>query len=681
MKRLLFTLSFCSLVSGIATGTPSVSAVSIPDSIDNNTQQLPDIEVLSKKERREISSATPFHKIDSKRILETGITDISDAIKRLPGVNLRDYGGAGGLKTVSVRGLGAQHTGISYDGVSLSDLRSGEIDLSRYSLNNISSLTLSAGDNDDIFTPARYISSSSVLSISTLKNPDLWDRSFELDARMKVGSFGLYNPFIKAGYSNGSNWSVSVLGEFFHAKNNYPFTLFNGDYTSKERRSNSQMNSVHTEANLHFSPNATSSLTAKLYYYDNSRQLPGPVIYYAPSSNEHLHDRNFFAQARYKAKLSSIFSIMGLGKFNWAASRYQDVDGIYPDGKLDQNYIQREGYASAALLCTPFAGWAFDYSADWIYNNLSSNLPTDRHPYRNSVLQSLSAKYTSDRFSATAKLLYSLFMDRAEGYIMNNQTVDALNNNANRLSPSVAVSFRPVNSVPFYLRASYKNIFRMPTFNELYFDNYGTISLKPEITNQWNIGTTLSLPSWKFINELSLIADVYINKVQDKIVAIPYNLFKWTMTNLEKARIYGLDLTINGDFTITTGQSILVDASYSYQRAQPRTSPDMVDWMKQIAYTPLNSGSASLSWLNPWVSIALHGTATSARYTTNANLPSTRIPGYADFGVSLFRSFPLSTGSIELRGDIMNIFNKQYQIVARYPMPGRSWAFSIRYNL
>ena len=204
--------------------------------------------------------------------------------------------------------------------------------------------------------------------------------------------------------------------------------------------------------------------------------------------------------------------------------------------------------------------------------------------------------------------------------------------------------------------------------------------MKPEIADQWNVGGTLSLLSWKFIKELSFIADGYINKVQDKIVAIPYNLFKWTMTNLGKVRIYGLDLTLNGDFAITSGQSILLDSSYSYQRAQPRTSPDMIDWMKQIAYTPLNSGSASLSWLNPWVSVALHGTATSARYTTNANLPSTRIPGYADFGMSLFRTFLLPIGSIELRGDIMNLFNKQYQIVTRYPMPGRRWAFSIRYN-
>ena len=76
-----------------------------------------------------------------------GVTDVADALHRIPGVTLRDYGGAGGMKTVSVRGFGAKHTGVSYDGIMLSDCQSGEIDLSRYSLDNVDQLSLVIGDN------------------------------------------------------------------------------------------------------------------------------------------------------------------------------------------------------------------------------------------------------------------------------------------------------------------------------------------------------------------------------------------------------------------------------------------------------------------------------------------------------------------------------------------------------
>ncbi len=677
MKRILFTFCGC-FFSNVLWSAPTASFSQ--DTTSDNSRNLPNLEVLSQKEEKSISASVPFHQITSEKILQTGITDIADAIKRLPGVNLRDYGGAGGLKTVSVRGLGAQHTGVAYDGIPLSDLRSGEIDLSRYSLNNLSTLALTSGDNDDIFGPARNIASASTIFINTLKSPDLWERSLELDTRMKVGAFQLYNPFLHVGYSNGSNFSLSATGEFFHAKNDYPFTLYNGDHTTREKRSNSRMNSVHSEVNFLFKPTHNSSLSTKLYYYDNSRQLPGPVIYYTEDSNEHLHDRNFFAQTRWKSKLSSAFSIMGLAKFNWASSRYQDVDGIYPGGRLDQNYIQREAFSSAALLYIPAAGWAIDYSADWFYNNLSSNLSSDVRPFRNSILQAISAKFNSGCINVTGRLLYSIFLDRSLDALNNGEAETRVKKNSSRLSPSVSISVRPVKTIPLYFRASYKNIFRMPTFNELYFDNYGTVSLKPEITDQWNVGFTFSAPSLPHLKDLSLIVDGYLNKVKDKIVAVPYNLFKWSMTNLGKVRIYGLDITLNAEIELASCHSILIDGSYSYQRAQPHTSPDKIDWMKQVAYTPLNSGAASISWLNPWVNLAIHSTATSARYTTNANIPSTRISGYADFGASLSHIFSLKKGKLELRADLMNVLNKQYEIVARYPMPGRSWTASVGYK-
>ena len=127
---------------------------------------------------------------------------------------------------------------------------------------------------------------------------------------------------------------------------------------------------------------------------------------------------------------------------------------------------------------------------------------------------------------------------------------------------------------------------------------------------------------------------------------------------------------------------MIVAGSYSYQRAQPRTNPNSYEWMKQVAYIPLNSGSGSITWMNPFVNAALHFTACSARYTTNANLPETRIDGYIDTGVSIFRKFRLrNSNSFEIRAELLNLFNTQYEIVARYPMPGRSWRRSVEYEL
>ncbi|MDE6504168.1 MAG: TonB-dependent receptor, partial [Muribaculaceae bacterium] len=65
-----------------------------------------------------------------------------------------------------------------------------------------------------------------------------------------------------------------------------------------------------------------------------------------------------------------------------------------------------------------------------------------------------------------------------------------------------------------------------------------------------------------------------------------------------------------------------------------------------------------------------------------ANSPQTLLPGYFEAGLTLWRRFALRCGStIEVRGDIINLFDKQYAVIARYPMPGRSWMFAVKYIL
>ena len=302
---------------------------------------------------------------------------------------------------------------------------------------------------------------------------------------MRAGGFGLWNPFLQGGYNDGKRFYAGATLDFLHARNNYPFTIHNGVATTRDRRLNSMMNSLHGELNFEWKPDVNSSLRGKVYAYDNMRQLPGPVIVYLRESNERLHDRNWFGQLRWRRKFSSKVSLALFGKFNWSASHYSDTGGQYPGGLLDQRYFQREAYISAALLYLPADGWTLDYSAAYIFNNLNSNLESNTNPYRNALLQSITARYRVWRLTATARILHSLYLDRAKK--------EEAHANASRFSPSLSLSIRPISNADFFLRTSYKNILRVPTFNELYFDHYGTLNLKPEVTDQWNLGTTWNL--------------------------------------------------------------------------------------------------------------------------------------------------------------------------------------------
>ena len=668
------------LMTLLALWAMSCCAMAQTDTIVGRVHELEGVTVTESQRRHTLTSTAPLHLLDRRDMLSMGITDMADALHRLPGITLRDYGGAGGMKTVSVRGFGAKHTGVSYDGVMLSECQSGEIDLSRYSLDNVEGLSLTIGDNDDIFIPARQSSTPAVLNIETLRmRTD--DTRPHLTAQVKQGSFGLISPFVRYEQNLSNRFAFSLVGEYTYADNDYPYSIQNGNETVSDRRSNSRMNSWHGELNFLYQTNRVSRLSGKLYYYDNDRQLPGQVHYYTNLSGESLRDRNAFGQLLYQTRWDDKLSLKWLAKYNWAESVYRDR--MMQGGVNDASYWQREVYSSAVLLYTPDERWAMDYSMDYAFNNLngSSWRTLVGKPYRHTMLQSATAKYQSRRLKVIVRLLLSLYLNgQSEMPATTRQDVQQNSaDNMQRLSPSLSVSYKLLADQDLYVRASYKNIFRSPTFNESYYYHYGSTNLKPESTDQLNVGVTYTAPLSRR-NMLTVTLDGYYNHVKDMIVAVPQNMFVWTCVNLDKVRSYGLDATMRASRQVAEGHQVAVAGSYSYQRVEDRNNPDATTYGYQVAYMPRHQGSLSVSYENPWVNVSLHGTSVSSRWPNNNHYEGTLIAGYTDCGATLWRQFRWHRHQLEARFDLKNVFDKQYEIVANYPMPGRNYQISINYK-
>lgn len=62
----------------------------------------------------------------------------------------------------------------------------------------------------------------------------------------------------------------------------------------------------------------------------------------------------------------------------------------------------------------------------------------------------------------------------------------------------------------------------------------GSVSLKPEDSNQVNLGFTYQMPAFSWLSAAVFTADAYYNTVKNKIVAIPQNMYIWSMMNLGK---------------------------------------------------------------------------------------------------------------------------------------------------
>ena len=119
----------------------------VTDTITGKVHVIDEVTVSTTGRSRNVISTAPTQLVTQKQLLYQGVTDLSDALRRFSGVNVRDYGGAGGVKTISVRSLGSQHTAVAYDGITITDAQSGQIDLSRFLLDNIRSSWLCFPDN------------------------------------------------------------------------------------------------------------------------------------------------------------------------------------------------------------------------------------------------------------------------------------------------------------------------------------------------------------------------------------------------------------------------------------------------------------------------------------------------------------------------------------------------------
>lgn len=663
-----FYSTFRSISNGIIL-LASMAASPLIAQIDTMTyHELRGVEVVEKRRVATTRVGAPLQVLDKKGIERLGVQDLSEAVKRFSGVTVQDYGGIGGLKTVSVRSLGAKHTAVSYDGVTITDASSGQVDISRFTLDNVETISLTIGQSDEIFQPARLYASAGALQIQTAKPLFKEGQPFNGYVKVKGGSFGLVNPVAHYAQQLGSRWSGTLHADFVRADGRYPYTLINGDLVTKEKRQNSDVKSYHLEGNLFGQIGQAGELSFKAYYFDSERGLPGSINLYKKEANERVWDNNFFVQGNYKQPLGQQFTLRTLLKYNYAFTRYLDVSPKYPSGEQVDCNTQNEYYGSIGLRYQPLSALTATLTTDLSHSHLENNYVGGPNPKRWNSQSVAAVQYQDHRLTATASLLATYMTDKVE---QGDKPADR-----KKLSPAFSLSWRPLSAYNWRIRGSYKDIFRVPTFTDLYYLRMGNTALVPEKARQLNVGTTWSGRCDNWLSQLSISVDGYYNKIKDKIVAVP-TMYIWKMMNVDEVTIKGADLNLSASFPLPKKMELLIAGSYSYQYAVDVTDPEAKNYKHQIPYTPRHAGNASLSWENPWVNLTYLLTAVGDRYALPQNIDRNRIEGYVEQSITLNRTFPLKRCSVRLQGELLNLGNVSYDVIQFYPMPGRSWRLSL----
>ncbi|MBR5958091.1 MAG: TonB-dependent receptor [Salinivirgaceae bacterium] len=619
-----------------------------------------DVEAVDVEAQMQRRAAMPVQTMSAVEIQQLGVQNVADAVRRFSGTNVKDYGGIGGLKTVSVRSLGAAHTAVSYDGVVVSDCQAGPIDIGRFDIGSVESIELAIGQSGGLLQPASAFAQAATLSISTRK-PTFSQRSTEVDGHIKGGSFGYLDARISTANKILKNTALSASATFTRADGDYPYTFQNVRQQYSGRRNNSDVRIAHAEINLVSADSNRLKNSLKAYGFYSERGLPGAVILYNNQANERLWDKNFFVQDDARLRLTSNVMVRLQAKYNYSWNRYEDVDVKYLNGhRIDLN-TQHEGYASVAGL---WSGRLLSVSlaADVAYNTLKSNMMNNPQPRRLTLLSAANVRLTLHRFEATATLVATSTTEKVDqgGHL----------SDVERLAPAVSARWCARHVAA---RAMLKKTFRVPTFNELYYTTLGTTGLKPEDAYEANIGVDFDVKGFDFT------VDLFANSIENKIVAIP-TLYVWRMSNCGKVNIWGADVAASKGFSLADVE-LKLTGSYSYQRAIDVTDKESKLYRSQIPYTPVHSGkfAAVVQWRK--YSLSATSIFSGKRYYLRQNISDNEIEPYAEFSATLSRRFALGQSTLTASLSCLNIADCQYSIVKYYPMPGRQFQLQLSFIL
>ncbi len=667
----------------------------------DSVQHVREIVVVSKPAMREV---VPSQKLNGELLEKLNTHSVADALRYFSGIQLKDYGGVGGIKTVNIRSMGTHHLGISYDGVALGNAQNGQIDLGQFSLDNVEEITLYNGQKSAIFQPASDFGNAGSIYIRT-KAPDFerkvnsalplategtqesgkWKENTHLRFKAQYGSSdmfrlsGLWEQRLSETVSSSvSAGFLTASGKYkFHYERRYPDGTTAWDTTAV--RQNGDIHAERIEANL-FGRLKQGSWQVKGYLYNSARGIPGAIVNNVWRRGERQQDLNTFFQAAYDQNIGDGFSTRWLAKYAYYNTHYVNKDSTQLP--VDNRYKQQEIYLSTANVLELLPNWSASLSYDFKWNKLDADLWNFAYPTRISNLVSLATAIDYKHLKAQGSILATFINDKT-----NRRNSLNSSNSLNSLTPALFVNIYPFQGTFFSMRAYVKKSFRMPTFNDLYYTDMGNANLVPESAIQYDLGFALNKHFTEgVVRHAEMHFDAYYNTVHDKIVAYPKGQqFRWTMLNLGKVHIKGIDVEAETDFQIGKDLVATARAQYTYQDARDVTDPNDSYYNDQIPYIPWHSGSAivGLSYKN-WdfnYSFIYAG----ERYDEQENILYNHMePWYtSDLSVSFWwrvkgggwrENTPIR---MKAQLEVNNVLDQDYEVIVNYPMPGRNYALTL----
>lgn len=535
----------------------------------------------------------------------------------------KEYG-RGMTSTVSFRGTTAAQTAVIWNGINVNSLLNGSADFNTFSSPDFNAISVKAGGGSVSY------GSGAIGGSVHLNNNLVFNNKFENDLRLDYGSFNTIGVNYKMIFSN-KKWSTQVGFSRNSSENDYDYIDL---YTWKgvqRKNENGQYATTSLSANVGYKIKPNAILTFYSQSSNTDRNLS--LVSESDSKTKYINtfSRNLLEYAVTKDRFSSNYKVAYLteqyqyfadiesNNFSFGKSEsliakmdfgYQLIESIKLNGILDYN--RTKGFGSSFGDNTRQIG-AIAIKAVEQHNEKWQNELGFR--------KEASSDYDSP-------FLFSL----GSSYVFNS----------------------------FYnLKINLSRNFRIPTFNDLYWETGGNPDLKPESSYQAEVGNVFTYKN------ITLSETLYYNKIDDLIRWVPVSGDIWSPENTDRVNAYGSE-TILGWANSYGKNNFAVNGTYGYAVSKN------ADTDKQLFFVPYHKATASFAYSYSKFAVDYQYLYNGFVYTRSDNDPNEIIDAYQVSNIGFSYDFKLLDSS-KIGFQALNVFNQKYKSVEDRPMPGRNF--------
>lgn len=647
------------MIQTLAAGMLPIPAIAqqppvVPDTINSNPSDTARVvlgrEVVVQSASvllRDTRSVQPLTVVDRSEIESANARDLSDAVALSPGTFIRQYGGHGGLRTLSLRGTSAQQAIVLIDGLRYSSSAGDAFDFSNIPATALERVEVLRGGD------AARFGANALGGVVNIVTGGTRDPKLRGIATMHMGSFG---DFAVGGAGSGGFGNHRLDGSihFTQASGEYPFNYSEFGVQRTRHRQNADFSNLFARSGWSLLEDGVR-LSASVQGFSSERGTPGAVVQGSlEQSQARLSERDLFGVATASFFDTEWMGIIGATvRANWL--HYDDPQARLtgPQG-IHSRFQRSEGSLIGRLRRQFGTDGSVELSIEINQAQLNGN----------NLDPSVGQQVARTQFSSavTADWLFNHLFADDELIVEAALRADLFSDVGNAISPSVGLNYRPTE-LPLRFRSHASANFRAPSFTEQYYLNYGNANLRPERSVSIDAGVL-----YQFSEVLFADATLFLIDTKDLILSVPRSPVSWSAMNVGRAISRGVELGASGKLF-----DDYLTVRFAWTGMEVENRSDGVFNGNELPYSPKQTVSGICRVKVGEVSCGITASYTSYRYSLPSNSSESALPGYWLAGGNVSYRFTIASVPATIRAEVQNLFAAEYYVIRNYPMPGRSF--------